>query len=39
VPGEGTKLYPFASIPLPDPALLERLANEFFLVMPTDLAD
>jgi cysteine desulfurase/selenocysteine lyase len=39
VPGEGTKLYPFASIPLPDPALLERLANEFFLVMPTDLAN
>jgi cysteine desulfurase/selenocysteine lyase len=39
VPGEGTKLYPFASIPLPDPALLERLANEFFLVMPKDLAN
>jgi len=39
VPGEGTKLYPFASIPLPDPALLEKLANEFFLVMPRNLAD
>src|ERR1700685_3234368 len=39
VAGEGTKLHPFASIPLPDPALLERLANEFFLVMPKDLAN
>ncbi|MGB9198161.1 MAG: family 2A encapsulin nanocompartment cargo protein cysteine desulfurase [Terriglobales bacterium] len=39
MPGEGTQLYPFASIPLPDPSLLERLANEFFLVMPKDLAN
>jgi cysteine desulfurase / selenocysteine lyase len=39
VAGEGTKLHPFASIPLPDPVLLERLANEFFLVMPRDLAN
>jgi len=27
---EGSQRFPFASIPLPDPALLERLANEFF---------
>lgn len=31
--------YPFGTIPLPDPAVIERLANEFFLVMPKDLAD
>lgn len=31
--------FPFASFPIPDPATLERLANEFFLVMPQDLAN
>ena len=31
--------FPFATIPLPDAAMLERMANEFFLVMPQDLAD
>ena len=36
---EGTRHYPFGAIPLPDPATLERLANEFFLAMPKDLAD
>jgi len=30
---------PFGTIPLPDPETLERLANEFFLAMPRDLAD
>ena len=39
VSGEGAQLYPFASIPLPDPAMLEKLANEFFLVLPKDLAN
>lgn len=38
-PGGGPQRHPFASIPLPDPALLERLANEFFLVLPKDLAN
>ncbi|HEX8815229.1 MAG TPA: family 2A encapsulin nanocompartment cargo protein cysteine desulfurase [Terriglobales bacterium] len=37
--GEGSKRQPFASIPLPEPEVLERLANEFFLVLPQDLAD
>jgi len=41
--GNGSKSsapkYPFGVIPLPDPAVIERLANEFFLVMPRDLAD
>jgi cysteine desulfurase/selenocysteine lyase len=31
--------YPFGAFPLPDPETLERLANEFFLAMPKDLAD
>jgi len=31
--------FPFATIPLPDPAVIERMANEFFLAMPKDLAD
>jgi cysteine desulfurase / selenocysteine lyase len=39
VAGEGGKRQPFASIPLPEPEVLERLANEFFLVLPQDLAD
>ena len=34
---EGARYYPFGAIPLPDPATLERLANEFFLAMPKDL--
>jgi cysteine desulfurase/selenocysteine lyase len=38
-PGEGAQRFPFASIPLPDPALLEKLANEFFLVLPKDLGN
>jgi hypothetical protein len=37
--GEGARNYPFGAIPLPDPATLERLANEFFLAMPKDLAN
>jgi cysteine desulfurase/selenocysteine lyase len=37
--GEGTLRYPFASFPLPDPGMLEKLANEFFLVIPKDLAN
>jgi cysteine desulfurase / selenocysteine lyase len=37
--GEGARYYPFGAIPLPDPATLERLANEFFLAMPRDLAN
>jgi cysteine desulfurase/selenocysteine lyase len=36
---EGAHHYPFGAIPLPDPATLERLANEFFLAMPKDLAN
>jgi len=37
--GEGARQYPFGTFPLPDPATLERLANEFFKAMPRDLAD
>ncbi|HEY6770320.1 MAG TPA: SufS family cysteine desulfurase, partial [Candidatus Sulfotelmatobacter sp.] len=37
--GEGARYYPFGAIPLPDSATLERLANEFFLAMPKDLAN
>jgi len=36
---EGARYYPFGAIPLPDPATLEKLANEFFLAMPKDLAN
>jgi cysteine desulfurase/selenocysteine lyase len=36
---ERARYYPFGAIPLPDPATLERLANEFFLAMPKDLAN
>ena len=36
---EGARYYPFGAIPLPDPATLERLANEFFLAIPKDLAN
>jgi len=39
VTGEGKRYYPFGTIPLPDPATLERLANEFFRAMPRDLAN
>lgn len=35
----GAPKYPFGAIPLPDPAVIEKLANEFFLVMPRDLAE
>src|SRR5580658_8693716 len=35
---EGAR-YPFGAFPLPDPETLERLANEFFLAMPKDLAN
>ncbi len=37
--GEGARYYPFGTIPLPDPATLERLANEFFLAMPRELVN
>lgn len=37
--GESARYYPFGTIPLPDPATLERLANEFFRAMPPDLAN
>jgi cysteine desulfurase / selenocysteine lyase len=37
-PGEARQ-FPFATFPLPDPATLETLANEFFRAMPRDLAD
>jgi cysteine desulfurase / selenocysteine lyase len=37
--GEGARFYPFGAIPLPDPATIERLANEFFLAMPRDLGE
>src|SRR3984885_16137789 len=36
---EGARYYPFGAFPLPDPATLERLANEFFLAMPKDLGN
>jgi len=36
---EGARYYPFDAIPLPDPATLERLANEFFLAIPKDLGN
>jgi cysteine desulfurase / selenocysteine lyase len=36
---EGGRNYPLGAIPLPDPATLERLANEFFLAMPKDLGN
>ncbi len=36
---EGARYYPFGAIPLPDPATLERLANEFFLAMPKSLGE
>lgn len=39
VNAEGARYYPFGAVPLPDPATLERLANEFFLAMPKDLAN
>ena len=40
VPSQVGKLrFPFATFPMPDPATLERLANEFFLAMPRNLAD
>jgi hypothetical protein len=31
--------FPFATFPLPDEATLERLANEFFLVLPQNLGN
>ena len=37
--GEGARQYPFGTFPLPDPATLERLANEFFKAMPRDLSN
>jgi cysteine desulfurase / selenocysteine lyase len=37
--GEGARYYPFGAIPLPDPATIERLANEFFLAMPRNLGE
>lgn len=38
-PGAQELRFPFATFPMPDPATLERLANEFFLAMPRDLAN
>ena len=35
----GARYSPFGTLPLPDPATLERLANEFFLAMPQHLSD
>jgi cysteine desulfurase / selenocysteine lyase len=37
--GARERRFPFATFPIPDPATLEKLANEFFLVIPQDLAD
>jgi cysteine desulfurase / selenocysteine lyase len=36
---EGARYYPFGAIPLPDPATLEKLANEFFMAMPRSLGE
>jgi cysteine desulfurase/selenocysteine lyase len=36
---EGARYYPFGAVPLPDPATLERLANEFFLAMPRSIGE
>jgi cysteine desulfurase / selenocysteine lyase len=36
---EGVRYYPFGAIPLPDPATLERLANEFFMAMPRSIGE
>jgi len=36
---EGARYYPFGAMPLPDPATLERLANEFFLAMPRSVGE
>ena len=38
-PGAQGLRFPFATFDMPDPATLERLANEFFLAMPRDLAN
>ena len=38
-PGAQEVRFPFATFPMPDPATLERLANEFFLVMPSHLGN
>jgi len=37
--GGGVRSYPFATIPLPAPEVIERLANEFFLSVPRDVSD
>jgi cysteine desulfurase / selenocysteine lyase len=37
--GGGAKTFPFATFPLPEPAVIERLANEFFLSVPRDVSD
>lgn len=37
--GGAARYYPFGAIPLPDPATIERLANEFFLAMPRSLGE
>jgi cysteine desulfurase / selenocysteine lyase len=36
---EGARYYPFGAIPLPDPATLEKLANEFFQAMPRSIGE
>jgi cysteine desulfurase / selenocysteine lyase len=37
--GEGARQYPFGTFALPDPATIERLANEFFKAMPRDFGN
>jgi len=37
--GGGVRTYPFATLPLPEPEVIERLANEFFLSVPQDVSD
>jgi len=37
--GGGVRTYPFATLPLPEPEVIERLANEFFLSVPRDVSD
>jgi cysteine desulfurase/selenocysteine lyase len=36
--GGGGKSLPFATFPLPEPEVIERLANEFFLSVPRDMS-
>jgi cysteine desulfurase / selenocysteine lyase len=38
-PGGAELRFPFATFPMPDAQTLERLANEFFLVVPSDMGN